>query len=484
MNEAVTATSFVIQTEVTEAHADELANFLYQRFVLPQVYSAMNIQHSTFNHEHVLSFRRLDPKRQWYIDVEIKIGKTVDVKMTPSSEATPPSKVLEQLKDDVFYVIQFFEEQTRQRTINFAWIEGKEIIPEKMLARRKRLLERVLFGNMILLFIILLVFSAFLFIFLEPLVGIYVPFALVGVQFLIVLAAAKIIAQGADWTVTERNPTVHILRYEIPLEESQTFKAKLGKNTLMKIKTEIYQKTLALKRPIDCQTAQEVFSKYGLSCVPEKMSTKTVNVYGLVKTVAEKFGLPIPKIVVSNTMIANAAATGPSPKHGVVLITTGLLTQLEEEEILTVLGHEFSHLTGRDPLVLFGLTAAEYLFRFYFIWPLILDYDPLFFYIYFIFALGAIFFIAKFFEARADLVSAMRIEKPQVLADALRKIGFKRLRMEKAKSTRVQSWIGFDPHPPIYFRIDRLEKLQTPVNVKHPLLKSVKDCLNGFFASF
>jgi len=203
-----------------------------------------------------------------------------------------------------------------------------------------------------------------------------------------------------------------------------------------------------------------------------------------VKTVAEKFGLPIPKIVVSNTMIANAAATGPSPKHGVVLITTGLLTQLEEEEILTVLGHEFSHLTGRDPLVLFGLTAAEYLFRFYFIWPLILDYDPLFFYIYFIFALGAIFFIAKFFEARADLVSAMRIEKPQVLADALRKIGFKRLRMEKAKSTRVQSWIGFDPHPPIYFRIDRLEKLQTPVNVKHPLLKSVKDCLNGFFASF
>jgi heat shock protein HtpX len=73
---------------------------------------------------------------------------------------------------------------------------------------------------------------------------------------------------------------------------------------------------------------------------------------------------------------------------------------------------------------------------------------------------------------------------PQVLAGALRKIGFKRLGMEKTTSVRVQSWIGFDPHPPIYFRVNRLEKLQTPVRVKYPLLTSIKDCFYGFFASF
>jgi len=483
MEKPTAATSFVIQTGNTEPQVEALANFLYQRFVLPQSFASTNVQYTSYNNEHVLSFTRSSTKG-WHVDVEIKVGTNVQVTMTPSETIAVPKQVLEQLKDDVYYAVEIFEEQTRQRTINFAWVEGKEIVPEKTPLRRKRMLEKILFGNMIFLFIILIIFSVFLFILFEPLVGIYVPFALVGAQFVVVLAAAKIIARGADWTINEQNPTVHILKYEISPEESQTFKQKLDKNTLIKIKTEIYQKTLALNKPIDCQAAQETFSTYGFTCTPENMSTKTVNVYTLVKTVAEKFGLPIPRIVISNTMIPNAAASGPSPKHGVVLITTGLLAQLSDEEIVAVLGHEFSHLTGRDPIVLFGLTAAEYLFRFYFIWPLVLVFDPFIFYLYFLLALSVIFFIAKFFEARADLVSAMRIGKPWVLAGALRKIGFKRLRMEKSRSSRFGTWIGFDPHPPIYFRVDRLEKMQTPISEKYPLVRSIKDCLNGFFSSF
>ena len=73
----------------------------------------------------------------------------------------------------------------------------------------------------------------------------------------------------------------------------------------------------------------------------------------------------MPKIVVSNTMVPNAAASGPSPSRGLVLITTGLLVQLDEEEIRSVLGHEFGHLKGRDPLILYGIVSAEFLFRFY-----------------------------------------------------------------------------------------------------------------------
>lgn len=483
MEKPTTVTSFVIQTGNTEPQAEALANFLYQRFVLPQSFASTNVQYTSYNNEHLLSFTRRSAKG-WQIDVEIRVGVNVQVTMIPSDNVTVPMQVLEQLKDDIYYTVEIFEEQTRQRTINFAWVEGKEIVPEKTPIRRKRMLEKILFGNMIFLFIILIIFSVFLFILFEPLVGIYVPFALVGAQFIVVLAAAKIIARGGDWAINEQNSTVHILKYEISPEESQTFKQKLDKNTLIKIKTEIYQKTLALNKPIDCQTAQETFAKYGFTCIPENMSTKTINVYVLVKNVAEKFGLPIPKIVISNTVIPNAAASGPSPKHGVVLITTGLLAQLSDEEIVAVLGHEFSHLTGRDPIVLFGLTAAEYLFRFYFIWPLILVFDPFIFYLYFLLALSVIFFIAKFFEARADLVSAIRIGTPWVLAGALRKIGFKRLRMEKSRSSRFGTWIGFDPHPPIYFRVERLERMQAPVSAKYPLMRSIKDCLNGFFSSF
>ena len=90
-----------------------------------------------------------------------------------------------------------------------------------------------------------------------------------------------------------------------------------------------------------------------------------------------------------------------------------------------------------------------------------------------------IFFIAKFFEARADLTSAIKIGKPEVLASALEKIGFQRLLYERTPSFRIQEWLGLDPHPPIYFRVNRLEKL-APEKVKHPLIRSIKDVISGF----
>jgi len=94
--------------------------------------------------------------------------------------------------------------------------------------------------------------------------------------------------------------------------------------------------------------------------------------------------------------------------------------------------------------------------------------------------MGIIYFIAKFFEARADLLSAMRLGQPQVLAEALRKIGFRRLQFERTPTFRIQSWLGLDPHPPIYFRVDRLGRLDNPERVKHPLFQSIKDVINGF----
>jgi heat shock protein HtpX len=185
-------------------------------------------------------------------------------------------------------------------------------------------------------------------------------------------------------------------------------------------------------------------------------------VYELVKKIADKFGFPMPEIVVSNTMVPNAAAAGPSPSRGVVLLTTGILVQLEEEEILSVLGHEFGHLKGRDPLILYGLTSAEFLFRFYVLFPLFpFIFSSFLFFVYFWAVMTATFFIAKFFEARADLVSAIKV----------------------GPSFRIQEWIGLDAHPPIYFRVSRLEQLETPVKIKYPLIQSIKDVMSGFIKS-
>jgi len=69
------------------------------------------------------------------------------------------------------------------------------------------------------------------------------------------------------------------------------------------------------------------------------------------------------------------------------------------------------------------------------------------------------------------------------LAGALEKIGFQRLLFERTPSFRLQECIGFDPHPPIYFRVDRLEKLKAPVMIKHPLLQSIREVFSGFFAA-
>jgi heat shock protein HtpX len=242
---------------------------------------------------------------------------------------------------------------------------------------------------------------------------------------------------------------------------------------------------LAKNGNVDCETVEGVFAKYGFTCSRENLESKKINVYEMVKKTTEKFGFPMPEVVVSNTFLPNAAASGPSPSRGIVLITTGLLVQLEEDEIVSVLGHELGHLKGRDPLLLYGLTAAEFLFRFYVLFPLFPSlFISYFFLLYFWAVMTVIYFIAKFFEARADLVSAMVIGQPQVLAEALEKIGFKRLLYERIPSYRFQEWISLEPHPPIYFRVSRLEKLVPPVKIKHPLLQSAKDVIKGFLASF
>jgi len=221
-----------------------------------------------------------------------------------------------------------------------------------------------------------------------------------------------------------------------------------------------------------------------LECLPENMGTKTLNVYQLVEKATEVYNLPVPKIAISNTMVPNAAASGPSPSHGIVLITTGLLVQLEEDEILTVLGHELSHIKSRDPIVLSGIFTSEYLFRVFFLVPYFPFFFEIFGLLYLIFILGVMYFVAKFFEARADLESAIEVGNPKVLAEALRKIGFRKLQFERSPAYRFQDWISWDPHPPLYFRVARLEKMEkAPVEVKHTLVQSAKDCIRGFFAA-
>ena len=466
--------TFHIDTEVAPAYLDGLLKFIHRYYILPDQRRFTNVKQMVVDHECVLHFTVLGPKGS-SISVEIR-GKTpIEVRMTPS-DARVPQEALNLLKEDLIIMVQLFEEKVRKTTLYFAWVEGAEMTSERVPTMWKKIISKIFLGNMLFLFVLFVAINILVFMIL----GMYAPILIVFLQFILILLSDRIIMKMGDWVITEENPNVHLLQYHLSVEEYKELLKTYSKDVLLKIKREIYQQTLAQGRKLNCQTAQGVFSNYGFRCVPENLSTKTVHVYRLVKEAVDRFRLPMPKIVVLNTILPNAAATGPDPRRGTVLITTGLLVQLEEDEILSVLGHELSHIKGRDPLVLFALTSGEYLLRVYFFWPFI----ALFGFLYLMLALGVIYFIAKFFEARADLESATRIGNPKALAEALRKIGFHRLQFERIPAYRLQEWMSWNPHPPLYFRIARLESLSVPVKIKHIFIQSIRDCINGFLTVF
>jgi heat shock protein HtpX len=79
--------------------------------------------------------------------------------------------------------------------------------------------------------------------------------------------------------------------------------------------------------------------------------------HDIVERLCAMADLPKPKVAVMDTPVPNAFATGRSPKHAAVCVTTGLMQRLEPKEIEGVLAHELSHVANRDVLV---MTVASF----------------------------------------------------------------------------------------------------------------------------
>lgn len=74
-------------------------------------------------------------------------------------------------------------------------------------------------------------------------------------------------------------------------------------------------------------------------------------IFALTRELTGRMGIPMPRLYISNAIQPNAFATGRNPKNSAVCFTSGLLSNLPEDEVKGVLAHELAHIKNRDVLV-------------------------------------------------------------------------------------------------------------------------------------
>ena len=88
----------------------------------------------------------------------------------------------------------------------------------------------------------------------------------------------------------------------------------------------------------------------------EVSETQARELYALVKDLALKASLPMPRVYIIPSDTPNAFATGRNEKHAVVAVTEGILRILNREELEGVIAHELTHIRNKDMLI--GSIAA------------------------------------------------------------------------------------------------------------------------------
>jgi heat shock protein HtpX len=216
----------------------------------------------------------------------------------------------------------------------------------------------------------------------------------------------------------------------------------------------------------------------------EVTESEAPELFGVVRGLIQKAGMPMPKVYIIPQDQPNAFATGRNPEHAAVAVTTGIMRILSREELQGVIGHELSHIQHRD--ILISTVAAtiagaiSYLTYFAMFFGHGDDDEGgnpiaalLMFIIGPIAALIIQMAISRSREYAADQGGAHLAGNPRYLASALRKLNAasQQIPMKANPATSHMFIVNplrggglaklFSTHPPIEERIARLESMGT-----------------------
>jgi heat shock protein HtpX len=222
-----------------------------------------------------------------------------------------------------------------------------------------------------------------------------------------------------------------------------------------------------------------VLRMYGAQLVTEQ---EAPDLYRMVDRLRQRAGLPMPRVAVAPHEQPNAFATGRSPSHAVVAVTTGILKYVPADELEGVIAHELAHVKNRDMLIstlAAGMAGAlsnlPYLLFFGggrdddgghpYAQLALIALAPI----------GAMliqFAVSRQREYEADRVGAQILGRPLPLANALRRLDAlaHRIPMQVAPAAAPLAQVNpltgvgglgrlFSTHPPTEERVARLEAM-------------------------
>jgi heat shock protein HtpX len=223
-----------------------------------------------------------------------------------------------------------------------------------------------------------------------------------------------------------------------------------------------------------------VLASYGARVVDQ---AEAPELHAIVANLAQRAGLPTPRIAIIPEDTPNAFATGRNPEHAVVAVTEGIMRILSRPELEAVIGHELGHVKHRD--ILIGSLAAVLAQAIMFLSRMAMWISPrdeegrsnplAGIAIMILGPLAAILLqmaVSRSREYLADDYSAHLTGRPDMLASALERLQSynQQLPMQSAQPATAHMMIVnplsagglmslFSTHPPMEVRVERLRRM-------------------------